>query len=211
MGLVSYTNIEDGQSADANVWNSRFGDILAQVNGNLDASNIRKGTLTRELFTSDALLAAWPVGSVHITVEDVNPGSLLGGNWVKFGQGKALMGVDENDSDFDEPEKSGGVKEVTLTVNQIPSHNHSVNPPSTTTSSAGNHSHNIGRVGTSGSGYGLVDGSFNTSSGTKNTSSAGSHTHTLNIPAFNSANRGGGQAHTNLSPYITVYFWKRVS
>lgn len=177
MALVQYTNIENDQSADANIWNSRYGDILAQLNGNLDASNIRNGTLTRELFAQDALLAAWPVNSVYISVEDVNPGSILGGSWVRFGQGRTLIGVDESDEDFKDPEATGGVKYVTLTTAQIPSHSHVVPRDG------------LGRS-TGPSNTWSVSGS-NTLAATRNT--------------------GGGEPHTNLQPYITVYFWKRVS
>jgi microcystin-dependent protein len=36
------------------------------------------------------------------------------------------------------------------------------------------------------------------------------HTHTTDIAAFNSANTGGGLAHSNLQPYITVYTFIKI-
>lgn len=204
MTLVSYTNIEDGVSADANVWNSRYGDILAVLNGNIDASNIKNGSITRELFASDAISAAWPVGSIYISVENVNPGPQLGGTWVAFATGRTLVGVDPAQTEFDDAEKTGGVKDVTLTEAQMPSHNHTGN-----TNTTGNHSHGYSHPsrlekpihGTGDFTHGFNDGWYGASTG-----AAGNHSH-----SFTTANKGGGQAHTNLQPFITVYFWKRIS
>lgn len=36
--------------------------------------------------------AMYPVGSVYITYNNVNPGTFLGGTWVQFGQGRTLIG-----------------------------------------------------------------------------------------------------------------------
>lgn len=36
--------------------------------------------------------AMYPVGSVYITYNNVNPGTFLGGTWVQFGQGRTLVG-----------------------------------------------------------------------------------------------------------------------
>lgn len=207
MGLVQYTNLEDGNPASANDINKRFGDVLAQVNGNLDATNIKNGSLTRELFSTDALLAAWPVGSVYISVNDVNPGTLLGGSWVEFAKGRTIVGMDAEQTEFNELEKVGGSKEETLSVNQMPVHNHTG-----ITGSAGNHSHNLGAdyLRTSPSGGNRVNNSIASGQqvqwGSTSTSSAGSHTH-----SFTTANRGGGQAHNNLQPYIVVKLWQRVA
>lgn len=219
MGLVQYTNLEDGNTAGANDINQRFGDVLAQVNGNLDASNIRNGTLTRELFAQDAISAAWPINSVFISVEDVNPGTQLGGSWVKFGEGRTLIGVSPTDDDFKDPEKTGGTKTETLTAAQIPSHTHTVNPPATSTNNAGQHSHDITAGYTTSyshrhTGIGGVAEAPNPRTGNTTqyaVSGAGNHAHTVDIPQFNSGSVGGGAAHNNLQPYITVYFWKRVS
>lgn len=46
------------------------------------------------------------------------------GRWEAWGQGRMPVGVDPDDYDFDSPNKRGGKKRVTLTVDQIPSHSH---------------------------------------------------------------------------------------
>ena len=52
----------------------------------------------------------YPVGSIYITTNNQNPGEYLGGEWESFGEGKTLVGVDSNDSDFSTVEKTGGSK-----------------------------------------------------------------------------------------------------
>lgn len=208
MSVIPYTNIVDGQFAAANDINSRFGDVLAQVNGNLDSSNIKKGGLTRDLFASDALLAAWPIGSVYISVNNTDPSTTLGGQWVRFATGRTLVGFDDTQTEFDAVEKEGGHK-------SLQAHTHSVNPPATNTSSSGSHSHSMGRsvAYSASSTIGLTGNPYKTNDytgGNFSTASAGSHTHSVNIPAFNSASAGSGNAQ-NLQPYIVTYMWKRVS
>ena len=61
MGLITLTNIEDGQDAVANALNERFGKIVDTVNGNIDSQNLKNNAVTREKIapqsiTSDKLL-----------------------------------------------------------------------------------------------------------------------------------------------------------
>lgn len=67
-----------------------------------------------------------PIGSIYLSVEPTNPSNYFGGTWEEFGKGKVLVGVDSNDSDFNTVEKTGGEKEHTQTVSEMPSHNHSL-------------------------------------------------------------------------------------
>ena len=52
--------------------------------------------------------------------------AIYGGTWEAWGQGRVPVGVDPNDSDFNAPNKIGGAKTVTLTVEQMPSHRHAL-------------------------------------------------------------------------------------
>ena len=61
MGLVSYTQLEDGTDALANDMNERFGKIYGEFNGNIDSANLKNSAVTREkiapqAITSDKLL-----------------------------------------------------------------------------------------------------------------------------------------------------------
>lgn len=71
----------------------------------------------------------YPVGSIYMsatlsTVEAVS--EALGGTWIEWGKGRVPVGVDTSDTDFNSVEKTGGEKTHTLTVNEMPSHNHSI-------------------------------------------------------------------------------------
>lgn len=68
----------------------------------------------------------YPVGSIYITVSDMNPSQVFGGTWEAFAQGKTLIGVNSEDKDFNTAEKTGGEKEHTLTVQEMPSHYHNL-------------------------------------------------------------------------------------
>ncbi|MDI9519867.1 MAG: hypothetical protein QM308_01730 [Bacillota bacterium] len=45
-------------------------------------------------------LAYYPIGAVYISTVSTNPGNIFGGVWEALATGKALVGVDPNDSDF---------------------------------------------------------------------------------------------------------------
>lgn len=81
--------------------------------------------------TSDAakLLAAWPVGSIYISVNSTNPGTFFGGTWIAFATGRTIVGIDAGQTEFDTVEEIGGSKTHTLSDAEIPSHNHSVTDP----------------------------------------------------------------------------------
>ena len=142
------------------------------------------------LYDKDGKIAVpqdcWPVGSIYITVNATNPSVLFGGTWEQL-KGKFLVGVDSSDTDFETSEKTGGEKTHTLTVDEMPSHNHLL--------------------------YGSPYGSANwVEEGVQRVKydvdkKTASNTYTLAQPVWNT---GDSQAHNNLPPYMTVYMWKRI-
>ena len=83
--------------------------------------------------------AAFPVGSVFISVVSTNPATLLGyGTWAAFGAGRVLVGLDAGDTDFDTVEETGGAK--------TSSHSHTGGTLATDTFAA--HTHGVGTLGT---------------------------------------------------------------
>lgn len=165
----------------------------------------------------------WPVGSVYISVLDTNPAILFGvGTWQEFAQGKVLVGQDTNQAEFNSLQETGGVKDVTLTEAQMPSHTHVQNAhnhtqdPHTHLQNAHNHTQSVNSTATGGlSGY-TADTSTNNSvtSGysTGNTTAVNQNATAVNQAATAvNQNTGGGQAHTNLMPYIVVKFWRRIA
>lgn len=76
--------------------------------------------------------ALYPVGSLYFTTSVHNPSDLFGGEWEKFGIGKAIIGAGElvNESegtkDLFEIEMVYGSYKQVLSIENIPSHTHNV-------------------------------------------------------------------------------------
>lgn len=160
------------------------------------------------------LADVYPVGSVYLSVVSTSPATLFGfGTWARIGQGRCLVGVDEGDPDFDTPEEAGGAKTVTLTSAELPSHTHVQDAHSHGVTDPG-HIHTTQRypTATGGSSGFTIDTSM---SGTlaDNTLPVKSNTTGLTVNNATPTNQatGGGGAHANLQPYLTVYVWKRTA
>jgi microcystin-dependent protein len=92
-------------------------------------------------------------------------------------KGKVPVGLDSNDTDFDNLGETGGEKTHTLTVNEMPAHTNN-NSPTARSSSI-----NTGSVSSV---------SVNDSTG-------------VSAP-YQTGSKGGGQAHNNLQPYLVVNY-----
>ena len=72
-------------------------------------------------------IATYPIGTIVENVDpNYSPAKEYGGTWERFGQGKVLVGFDENDADFNEVLKTGGEKNHTLKESEMPKHTHGV-------------------------------------------------------------------------------------
>lgn len=153
-----------------------------------------------------SLDAVYPVGSVYISVNDTDPGTLFGGTWEQFATGRTLVGVDSTDTDFSVG-NTGGEKTHTLTETELPAHAHDVDAVSITSSGA--------HIHTAKSNVWVSQDTKNLSSGkstgrtttTDIMNSGGAHTHT--VPAHTTKSTGSGNSHNNMPPYIAVYMWRR--
>ena len=52
----------------------------------------------------------YPLGAIFESTQNIHPTLLMGGNWERFGNGRVLVGVDENDIEFNASNKTGGSK-----------------------------------------------------------------------------------------------------
>ena len=73
---------------------------------------------------AELLNAIFPIGSTYITQDNTNPSEILKfGTWERL-KGKVCLGLDEDDEDLNEVGKTGGEKTHTLTIEEMPEHNH---------------------------------------------------------------------------------------
>ena len=144
-------------------------------------------------------IANIPSGWVLCNGQQINaPGSIYNGQNAPDIQGKVTVGQKSSDSDFDTVKESGGEKSHTLTEDEMPTHSHEGN-----TNRAGNHSHDGFAVGPYDGAElsGGFDGGPNLFRQRPiQVNNNGEHEHTLSIE-----NKGGGQSHNNLQPYIVMY------
>ena len=188
MGLITYENLEDGQKVTANVFNERFAQIVAQINGGLSAVNVEDAGITKAKLAAEVFESLYPVGSQYVNYTDnTNPATLLGfGVWQAVA-GRVTVGYDAAQTEFNAAEKTGGHKSV------------------------GSHTHTIGNLfmpqGTGSLVLNDRNGdrilvSDNASHGNNGENFSGTKTTNANANAGDSG---------NLQPYITAYVWKRVS
>lgn len=135
----------------------------------------------------------FPIGYIYISIDATNPSRYFGGTWEQI-KGKSLIAVDENDSDFELPELTGGTKDHT--------HQYGV--------WHGEYYAGISKIGT----INYPDGSRNWGNANGQITIEVNNGNTLSYTQRNMA-KFESQANTsqvkNLPPYLTVYMWKRVS
>lgn len=168
----------------------------------------------------------YPVGSIYMNVNNVEPSAIFGGTWEKMPAGRMLV----NSSDDFTLGQIGGEKEHRLTEDELASHNHGGGEM------AGGHTHTRGTMEITGDFIGAMQSNYDYSvhgafyyekneligpcaergdprqrvwfkaskTWTGETSESGVHTHNI-TPS------GKNQPHNNMPPYIAVNMWKRIS
>lgn len=202
MSLITYENLEDGQKVTANVFNERFAQIVAQLNGKLSAVNMEDLGITKEKLAAEVYESMYPVGSMYVNFTDsTNPATLLGfGTWQAV-PGKFVVGYDATQTEFNAAEKTGGFK-----VN-----NHAFIQPAL----------NSGNFQDMGSAY--IDSVMSDINAWLDAEGSGSSDATAGVAVRGVGGNIGsnGSAGTevryakytsnNLPPYTVGYVWKRVS
>lgn len=160
----------------------------------------------------------YPVGCIYMSVNAVSPSLLFGGTWEKL-QDVFLLGANNTNLGA-----TGGERTHTLSVNEMPKHNHTQNPHNHTQNSHGHlPSGGNGRrfmSSPNGCGWGEEAGSGISGSGRYYVSSTdsnhnvynetiGSTTATNQSAVATNRDTGGGLAHNNMPPYLAVNIWKR--
>ena len=131
----------------------------------------------------------YPVGAIYLSVSATSPATLFGGTWQQI-TGRFLLAASNTYS----AGSTGGEAAHTLTVNEMPSHNHRLEY--STDGGATYSAASIGKDGTTTAGH-YFGGSNSVSSFS---------TYRARI-----TETGGGVSHNNMPPYLAVYVWKRTA
>ena len=168
----------------------------------------------------------YPVGSIYMSVRNVNPSTIFGGTWVAWGQGRVPVGMGNG---YNVSEGPGGNSSITLQTSQLPAHTHTITP----------HKHTIegisGVVGGRFWGDGRMalrvqaDGAIVAQYADKNVTLHGKDEGDTGTGYYNNirlgygtldtrdsssiatGNTGTGAAINIMQPYITCYMWKRTA
>jgi len=179
----------------------------------------------------------YPVGSIYMSVNNVNPSTFIGGTWVGWGGGRVPLGVGSNgETNYTAAEQTGGSE------NSVASHNHTQNSHNHTQNSHNHtqnaHGHNLTMrhngtqfsreqlqsTGTNNNNDNfrtdirLTGGSVNVNdwwnardrlwvSERTATNNATTPTNNATTPTNNATGSAGG----NRMPFITCFMWKRTA
>lgn len=197
------------------------------INGNLTINSVKESTSSIKLLVNDdgnvmyrdwnklvnsIKSAMYPVGSVYITYNNVNPGTFLGGTWEQFGQGRTLIGVGTGDDgstsmSFTAASEGGNYKHYhAIQVGYTIMYGAVTNGNETKAIMVARLADNSGWAeAVNDAGYGItkkinksIEYGFKDISSSYGGASARSST-------------GTTSKSSNVQPYITVYFWKRTA
>ncbi|WP_346827787.1 phage baseplate protein [Serratia inhibens] len=187
----------------------------------LDDGNINKILLSLSKALSKPIVdVSHPVGIVSWFAQNKNPNELFPGtSWSYIGENKTIRLAKSDGTDV---LSEGGDDNVTLSVNNIPSHNHEFSANTSdfdygtkNTSSNGEHSHNVGLDFGDKSAGG--SGPLSVQTAVKYTSQDGEHSHSVDIGSHShtvsgsTGNSGGGDSFSVVNAYVKLMGWYRTA
>lgn len=122
-----------------------------------------------------------PIGSIYMSMNNINPSNLFGGTWRLIAPGQVLVGVNELSPQFSTPRKTGGEQTHKMTIDEMPSHSHEQ----------------------------YVTANFGGTAIRKDYSNDGNgipYRQGVNVSPT-----GGGKPFNLMQPYLTCYIWERIS
>lgn len=177
-------------------------DIDKKSGINLETLGVTDRSLTGVSINGRSLLDhIYPVGSIYMSTNALNPTNFFGGTWVAWGAGRVPVGFNGGDGNFNSSEKTGGSKTINI------EHNHGLSNAraavgradsslSTMSYTSGGNPHNV-----------YFDREFSYWGGIAGVSKHATDTAMI----YGNTNNGGSTAASVLQPYITCYMWKRTA
>jgi microcystin-dependent protein len=206
--------------------------LQAQTNDRTNAPSIHA---VREAVNNN-WLSIYPVGSIYMSVNNVNPSTIFGGTWEQI-KDKFLLACGDTYNNG----ATGGEATHTLNANEIPTHNHSyteataVEGHKVSLNEMPPHAHGLNLknlcyhgVGKAAEPKSIIDPTTdlivdyyvsdewrttNITGGNSQDPSEGAdaHNHGLTTRTSNTSSAGQGGAHNNMPPYLAVNVWVRTA
>ena len=132
--------------------------------------------IASKLTAGDLLDLVYPIGSVYIAYNSTSPASRFGGTWTQI-KDRFLLGVGSTYA----AAKTGGSATHTLTIDEMPNHDHK--------------------------GYVCANANIDGGTGSNSVFTA----EDWGQGNMLTGTTGGGKAHNNMPPYQTVYMWRRTA
>jgi hypothetical protein len=175
-GTSSITSNDINTQIDNNCVKFNSAQNLTEEQKTLARNNIGVVSTVTDIFNS-----VYPIGSIYITVNNTNPGTIFTGTWEQITD-KFLLAAGEKYN----AGSTGGEATHKLTVAEMPPHRHSINVRGFITATAREAFTNTSySYSTTPTDCGIADTMIN--------------------------ENGGGESHNNMPPYLAVYVWKRIS
>lgn len=145
----------------------------------------------------------YPVGITVVFHHNEDMSNWLGFSWERTAVGKALVGIDSTDTDFNSIGKAGGAKKHTLTLQEMPSHNHMGKTYS--------RNYNAGKTIPGARAYARSYLDDDNTDGVWKYSGIGGVSGAEITDMIETSNSGENTAHDIMNPYQVVAYWKRIA
>ena len=128
----------------------------------------------------------YPIGSIYMSANNTDPGTIMGGTWVQL-KDRFLLGAGDTYTAGD----TGGEATHQLTVNEMPSHKHEIRSLSDSSS------------------YPQKENALTLDQTSIRITANSSPYYARLLDSLET--KGSSQAHNNMPPYLVVYMWKRTA